>query len=319
MSSALAAFMASLIDYAGLFPPATLAVPAAVAEYAGHRQEPEAWMLGRFIAPAGRLAEIGTAAGPHLGAGPAWGFSVLVGARDEAQEALRVLAEQADHITRFEADHPGQVRVECLETAIPADGGVSAQDFVPALLSGLRAEGLGRRDIFLEIPSAGGDSEVLAAIAAAVPSHTGQEDGFSRIGAKLRCGGVTPGAFPSCERIAAVIHECARLDLPLKCTAGLHHPVRHRAAAPDVMMHGFLNVFGAGLLAWSAQADLDVLVECVTETDPAAFAFTGDTFAWRDHRVDAEAMRRIRSRSLSGFGSCSFNEPRADLQTLGLL
>ncbi len=85
------------------------------------------------------------------------------------------------------------------------------------------------------------------------------------------------------------------------------------------MMHGFLNVFGAGLLAWTGQFARDVLVDCLAETDPAAFVFDGETFAWRDHRVDAETMRRIRSRSLGGFGSCSFAEPRTDLQTLGVL
>jgi hypothetical protein len=116
-----------------------------------------------------------------------------------------------------------------------------------------------------------------------------------------------------------VIGTCARLDLPLKCTAGLHHPVRHRAQEPDVMMHGFLNVFGAGLLAWSGQAAAGTLLGCVAETEARAFAFTADSFAWRDHGVDLAALRHIRSRSLCGFGSCSFAEPRADLQSLGVL
>jgi len=319
MNSALTAFMGSLIDYAGLFPPASLDVKTAVAEFAGHLSEPEAWMLGRFIAPAERLAEVGVAADPHLGGGAAWGFSALVGARDKAETALGALPEQAAQIMRFEAEYRGRVSVECLETPLPVDGAAQAATFIPALLSGLREAGLGQREVFLEIPAANSDAQVLAAISAAVPEHIGQPDGLRRIAAKMRCGGVTPDAFPSCRRVATVIQQCARLDLPLKCTAGLHHPVRHRAVEPDVMMHGFLNVFGAGLLAWAVQPELDVLVECVAETDPAAFTFSGDTFAWRDYRLDVETMNRIRSRSLFGFGSCSFAEPRADLQDLGLL
>ena len=319
MSIALKAFMNTLVDYAGLFPPASLSVPVAVAEYARHRTEPEAWMLGRFIAPAAQLAEIGTEVRSHLAEDSVWGFSVLVGAPGSMESALGNLPGQAAHIAEFESGLDGQVKVECLETAIPTEAAVQPDEFVMKLLGAARTVGLGQREIFLEVPAAGNDSGMLKAIAAAVPEHSGAADGFERISAKLRCGGVTADAFPSCERIAAVIHQCASLDLPLKCTAGLHHPVRHRAVEPDVMMHGFLNVFGAGLLAWALNAELDLLTACVAETDPAAFTFTEDFFAWRDHKVEVEAMRQIRRRSLSGFGSCSFEEPRADLRSLGVL
>lgn len=316
MSRALTAFMDSLIDYAGLFPPASLAVPTAVAEYARHRSEPEAWMLGRFIAPAARLAEVAAAADPLLGAGPAWRFSVLVGARESARAALSGLGAQADLIAAFETQMAGRARVDCLETALPPDGALAAGSFVPRLLDGLREVGLGQREVFLEILPGGDDAAALAAIAQA---RAGVGDVFRRIGAKLRCGGVTADAFPTCERIATVIQHCVQWDLALKCTAGLHHPVRHRASEPDVMMHGFLNVFGAGLLAWAERPDRAVLVACLEETDPHAFTLAGDAFAWRDYRVRAATMRRVRSRALCGFGSCSFTEPRTDLQSLGVL
>jgi hypothetical protein len=85
------------------------------------------------------------------------------------------------------------------------------------------------------------------------------------------------------------------------------------------MMHGFLNVFGAGLLAWGLAAPPDVLAACVAETDATAFAVTEDAFAWRDHTVPAATVAEVRRRWLCGFGSCSFAEPRDDLITLGLL
>ena len=49
----------SLIDYAGLFPPAALPMAGAVAEYAEALRGEHAWMLGRFIVPASRIAELG--------------------------------------------------------------------------------------------------------------------------------------------------------------------------------------------------------------------------------------------------------------------
>jgi hypothetical protein len=58
MSLAFRAFMSELIDYAGLFPPARLDLDTAIRKYARYRDQDEAWMLGRFIIPAGQLAQL---------------------------------------------------------------------------------------------------------------------------------------------------------------------------------------------------------------------------------------------------------------------
>jgi hypothetical protein len=50
--------LAGLIDYAGLFPPAALEMPAALANYAAYRKGEHAWMLGRFVVPAARAGEV---------------------------------------------------------------------------------------------------------------------------------------------------------------------------------------------------------------------------------------------------------------------
>ncbi|HTP31089.1 MAG TPA: hypothetical protein VMJ75_02880 [Candidatus Acidoferrales bacterium] len=49
-----------LIDYAGLFPPASLDMPAALRNYAAYRKGEYAWMLGRFVVPAARVNEVDT-------------------------------------------------------------------------------------------------------------------------------------------------------------------------------------------------------------------------------------------------------------------
>jgi hypothetical protein len=53
------ALLGRLIDHAALFPPASLPVPEALAEDRRARQSPYAWMLGRFVCPASKLAELG--------------------------------------------------------------------------------------------------------------------------------------------------------------------------------------------------------------------------------------------------------------------
>jgi len=60
-ADAAGALLRDLIDYAGLFPPASLDMAAAVANYHSYLHSDWNWILGRFIVPATRLSEFGTA------------------------------------------------------------------------------------------------------------------------------------------------------------------------------------------------------------------------------------------------------------------
>jgi hypothetical protein len=58
MHDALRELLRRLIDYAGVYPPASLELPEAVANYRAYRSGPHAWMLGRFVIPSARVAEV---------------------------------------------------------------------------------------------------------------------------------------------------------------------------------------------------------------------------------------------------------------------
>ena len=67
--------MRGLVDYAGLFPPAALAMAEAARRYAAYLGSPEAWMLGRFVVPVERLDELADAAMPYTATGATRGVS----------------------------------------------------------------------------------------------------------------------------------------------------------------------------------------------------------------------------------------------------
>ena len=77
-------------------------------------------------------------------------------------------------------------------------------------------------------------------------------------------------------------------------------------------MHGFVNVFMAAALPQHAATIL-------TETDARAFEFGDDAASWRGHSIRTDDLARIRSEFAISFGSCSFEEPVADLKELGWL
>ena len=294
VAPALRALLEHLVDYAGLFPPASLSMQDAVAEYALHRSSPYAWMLGRFVVPVARLDELARAAASHVGAGgDPWPLTVLVSA-DPAGD-LSVIRE-------FDRTHAGRLRVASVELRAVT---TEAVEFALSQLD--RSV-----ECYIEIPL---DQDPVPLLE--VVSRHGAR-------AKARTGGVTPDAFPSAHALARFIGECARMKVPFKATAGLHHPLRgeqhltYESGAGSATMFGFLNVFVSAALA-RAGADEALLARALEERDASAFAFDGSTLRWRGQSLDVAQLSATRRDFALSFGSCSFREPVNDLREIGLL
>ena len=290
------ALLAGLVDYAGLFPPAALGMDAAVAEYARWRRSPEAFMLGRFVAPAMKLGEMGAAAEAHLpaaGAGDPWRVSALFGA-DPHGDAARVESWNASHAGRAVVD-----AVE-LKAASPAQADAS----LDALPAGLTA--------FVEVAPDENLDDLLATL-----RRRGAR-------AKIRTGGVLAEAIPDAADVARFIAACAAAGVAWKATAGLHHPVRaeqalsYEAASPRAVMHGFLNVFAAAVFARTGST-LEELEAVLREPAAQAFRFDAEGLAWRHRRATTPELAAARRDFAVSFGSCSFAEPVAELHALGVL
>jgi hypothetical protein len=290
------ALLAGLVDYAGLFPPAALTMEDAAAEYARWRRSPEAWMLGRFVLPAGRLGEFARAVAgllPDGGTAEPWRLSALLAA-DARGDAARVAS--------FNDAHAGRATVDTVEAkaATPEE----AADVLDALPPGVSAA--------LELPL---DAELAPILA--VLRHRGAR-------AKVRTGGVVPEAIPDPAVLARFIGACAAAGVGWKATAGLHHPVRgeraltYAADSPRAVMHGFLNVFAAATLL-AAGATAAEVEPVLRETDAAAFRFDDEGLAWRQRRASVAAIARSRETVAASFGSCSFSEPVEGLRALGVI
>ena len=129
------------------------------------------------------------------------------------------------------------------------------------------------------------------------------------ISLKFRTGGVTADLFPTSSQLASCIEAALDRELPFKCTAGLHHAVRHRDDETGFEHHGFLNV----LLATRTSLDgggPDEVARVLDETDGEALA----------KRLAADPDEAARTRRwFTSFGSCSVLEAHEDLVELGLL
>ena len=282
--------LSGLVDYAGLFPPARLDMPAAVNNYASYLRSPEVWALGRFIVPAARLGEFGHAYANLPSPARQWRLSVLVD--DMAADRGRLIAPR-QHIA-------GQPLIDTVEIRAATPEAIRAA--MALLPPGMTA--------YFELPLGDGLDDLVAALA-----DTGGR-------AKVRTGGVTADAFPAPEELLAFIHCCADHGVAFKATAGLHHPLRaeyrltYAPDSPSGTMYGFLNVFLAAA-ALHAGADEDTAGRLLVESNPASLSWDDDGLSWGELRLGTAALQAARAGSAIAFGSCSFSEPIDDLRGLG--
>jgi hypothetical protein len=84
-------------------------------------------------------------------------------------------------------------------------------------------------------------------------------------------------------------------------------------------MHGFLNLF---LMTGFARKSFKPkrLEELMEEEFDEVFRFEEPRISWRDSNVlDIFDLQQLRLAGITSFGSCSFDEPVADLHSLGIL
>ena len=294
-ADSLRALLAHAIDYAGLFPPANLALEPALKNYAEYIRTPDAWMLGAFILPVAEFPAAARGLFQFDGDHPLR-ISALGPKTDSAETFQASLAATMESIASFRSMSHGTALIEQFEMPLPAN--VSAETFKMIRSSvdpGVRT--------FWEAPA---DAENNR-------SHAAGNLGF-----KLRTGGVTANAFPTSSAIAVALMAAGTHQVPIKFTAGLHHPVRLFHASVQTKMHGFLNVLGAGVLGLEHDWTEKQIAEMLEDEDASSFSFTEGFFAWRDWKVATERVA-VHRELVTSIGSCSFDEPRDDLRALNLL
>jgi hypothetical protein len=294
--SALRAALAHFIDYAGLFPPAALDLQTTVTNHERYARSSEGWMLGRLVVPLSRLDEVAQVLGRLPAVERHWTIAVLAGAAVPVESV-------AAAIHRFQAS-PGTagITVSAVETA-PA--GLDALPAVPDHHVTLER--------FVEVPLDATCTTWLDAVAAG---------GWH---AKVRTGGLTADRFPSPASLASLLEACAQRGLPLKTTAGLHHAIRgayritYEPESPTGVMHGFLNLLIAALLVRTGAGTAADAQRALEVRDAREFTLGEDGIGWQGHTFTAAACAGTRTHLLRSVGSCSFDEPVADLRALGWL
>lgn len=305
MTESLRRLLQNPIDYAGLYPPASLDMCTALEEYGTAMDGDDEWILNRFICPANRLTECQEILKDALDPSgeSAWVDFSIVGtplvqgatASDSLQKDMKIVkaAFEFGDISTFEIKLPLGAEFEgCLSAVKRAFNWFDERDV----------------EVYLELPWGAGMSEAIVESATKI-------DG---VGFKARTGGTKPEHFPDVRDLATYIVEIGGLESLNKFTAGLHQPVRHYDSNTSAYHHGFLNTMTASILATIQDATSNEVEQILNIQDASLFVFTEESIEVLGNRI---SLKDIDEWWLffGGFGSCSFKEPIEGLQRLGWL
>ena len=311
-------FLNGLFDYAGLFPPASLSLAAAIEEYSSYRTGGDRWMIGPFVIPVLKLDELSDFVDVFDAANPLR-LSVLFRNDPDLGEQKKVLLEDLNYVSNFEIRQKGGAVAEMIEMRVPttfSSDDLRANQFTDLLFESVRSTTTGISSVFLEVNRDSDFTDRVSSIARSTARFSGNK---LRMGMKIRCGGVNQEDYPSINELAQFIDTVTRAGVPFKATAGLHHPVRHFNEKAGVTMHGFFNVFFGAALASFHDLSLEEIESILGEVQPNAFTFTDSDVTWHDLSVPREHLASTRTMAALSIGSCSFDEPRQDMVDLSWL
>jgi hypothetical protein len=290
-------FMAELIDYAGLFPPAALPLPEAILNYYSYIHGSDSWMLGPFVIPASRLVELEPFQTKFNDQYPLR-LSVILTKSGEIEADLSA-------IKLFLETYQTTGSIEAIEVPLSPDVDI-------AFLEKLEKQ-TENYPVYCEIT--GTNDQLLNTLDSIQAIN---QKSSKRFGVKARMGGTTANLFPSAKQAAFKIHECQKRGLALKFTAGLHHPIRQYREEVETFMHGFVNVFTASIISYSRSVNAATIQAILHDENPTNFSFTKDTLSWRNLTISSSEINDARNFFAASYGSCSIDEPREELGELNI-
>src|SRR5438477_779651 len=302
-AATLRALLEHSIDYAGMFPPCSLELEPALGNQARYVRSDDSWMLNAFVLPVGQFESARQFLSQFEPIHPLR-ISALGPKTENAAAFGEALVETYEGIQMLSKHNVDLVSISQLEMFLPGDVDLSLLQEARSILGSLPA--------FWEAPAERAERTI------ALLAEQNSNADYPTFGYKMRTGGVTADAFPASAQIASALVVPATHQVPIKFTAGLHHPLRQYREEVQTKMHGFLNVLGAAVLAAEPRWDANQTAIMLDDENPDSFLFTDDFFARREWRIDTNRLQ-YRRRIVASLGSCSFDEPRDDLRALNLL
>lgn len=310
------ALLSQTIDYAGMFPPASLDLDSSLKKANSFRKTlKNPWLMNRIVLDLEEVKKLNPAKLFNLGSdGSPWLVTVLgkpttaktpedfVKSIDWDFREMRRIDERYLHSSCRIDQVSYEVRLP--QPVFSSGQGIFSGEYIFPALEQIESIWLGRMDVYFEISLEGAWEDTVVGVCRVLAEWINENsDSWIIPGLKIRTGGQT---VPRPEQLALVINECAAHGLKLKATQGLHQPISHSGA------FGFVNLLAAINFAFSLGQDqfsLAHIQDCLISQSPKDFVFSQNEFSWKKHCLTNEEIESARKTHAAAFGSCSLDEP----------
>ncbi|HTV73946.1 MAG TPA: hypothetical protein VME66_09605 [Candidatus Acidoferrales bacterium] len=310
INSALRMFLRELVDFDGLRPPAALSVDEALRVYLRDRSSPEAWMLARVVVPASnleRLVENPLLRDIRLACdGQPLPVCVLINSPDPRVDYTLV--------GRYVYGERQPIAVRALDVPIVKAGAADAGARVHAVVQKLAVAELPYTiPVFLEMPH---DAQLLVGdLLDAIARE--RRAGRTMLCAAVRCSGPADVVL-DCSDVAFFIATARKYEIPIKAN-GVQAPLRRTNPQTGLPEHGLLNVFGAAVLSFAFDLDVQELTQILLDEKASNFRLDQESFSWKDHRVNQAAIFNARMSLARTCSTMRFREQADALIALEIL
>lgn len=322
-------FLSGIFDYAGLFPPASLPLHKAMEKYIEYRQSKYDWLLSRFVISHSNLEDLYDLSAREPKLPDPLRLAIVSAASESISNYLNQLELIKQNILKIHKSLRIKLKTDVLEIKLPNElKKINSVDEIVQILD-KTTELLGNNHllpstVFFEIPGFDFSKEIALSTIKALKKHnetlsSKDYEFYQKSGFKIRCGGIEAFHFPSPEYLAYVISAATSHKVPLKYTAGLHHPYRAYNESVKTEMHGFINVLSASFFSAAKKMNEEEIIMVLLDENPSNFNFANEGVKWKNYRVSLNEIRDLRHVEVTNIGSCSIKEPVEDLKKLKLI
>lgn len=245
---------------------------------------------------------------------------------DDFKNVMRSIQHE---ILSVHSAFPGDVRTNTLELKLPT---VSVQNLnVEELIKALEAVVINAANskllphrVYFEVPGEALDSELVKKITKVIAVHNRsilkrKINNYLFSGLKINCGDNGKASVPTADFLADIMLYARDANVAVKFSGGVNESFPTLSSTTKTQVHGFINLFVAGVMAYTQDLDVEETVEILEDSDPNNFKFEEGYLSWKNFKAPAMEIKMLRMLSLTSFSCKSFTSPLEQLKESGLL
>ena len=309
MSKALHELLSESIDYAGLSGIAPLPMREALLEFVTHHQSGIKKLVSHFVMPHHQLKELAKFSDRRDRIDGPLNLCIVGPEVENLQQFKSVVLNIEKDILAVHSGFPGESRTNILELMLPRTSveNLNPEELVKALeavvITSANSRLLPHR-VFFEIPKDTFDVLLAKKIIKVIALHNKsilkrKIDNYLFSGFKLNCGNVEIGNMPSSEYLAEILLYARDANVAVKFGGDVAVTLPKFDYNTNLNQHGFLNIFMAGILAYTQDLNVEEAIEVLDEKNPDNFLLRDGYVAWRELAAPTMEIKMLRMLSIT--------------------